>query len=60
VLRWLFWSHNTLPIPKSTLKPEVEYAQWLKELAPFYQEALKNAWCSQNPEIIGWNLDYRK
>ncbi len=54
---------NTLPIPKSTFFKTGSWStlnDWEKELAPFYQEALKMLGAAKNPKLFDGDLGLQK
>ena len=54
---------NTLPIPKTTFFKTGSWSSlndWEKELAPFYQEALKMLGAAKNPKLFDGDLGLQK
>ncbi|MDG2432510.1 GMC oxidoreductase [Flavobacterium sp.] len=54
---------NTLPIPKTTFFKTGSWSSlkdWEKELAPFYQEALKMLGAAKNPKLFDGDLGLKK
>tara|TARA_R110002126_G_scaffold19646_9_gene73679 strand:+ start:363 stop:1952 length:1590 start_codon:yes stop_codon:yes gene_type:complete len=54
---------NTLPIPKSTFFKTGSWStlkDWEKELAPFYQEALKMLGAAKNPKLFDGDIGLKK
>lgn len=54
---------NTLPIPKTTFFNTGSWStlnDWEKELAPFYQEALKMLGAAKNPKLFDGDLGLKK
>lgn len=54
---------NTLPIPKSTFFKTGSWntlKDWEKELAPFYQEALKMLGAAKNPKLFDGDIGLKK
>ena len=54
---------NTLPIPKSTFFKTGSWSKlndWEKELAPFYEEALKMLGAAKNPKLFDGDLGLHK